>query len=299
MTRQTDIARLLELWLVDDEPDVLSDRVLTTVAGRLPQVRQSSRSLNLFGSWRAAAVAASLAVLAAGSAIGYGLLQPNPPITLPPLPSSTPTSTPFVDATLHPIPSYSIPPVEHPEGSENAPITGRVEASSLDARISLDLDGWNNPPGFMFFATKEAIIQLEGGGLGLWGLIRPQAIPGRSGPALTAVLHRPSGPDPKAILRIQFFDGAGGRLSGEAARIAADAYDGNGRVADFLELSAGRAALIRTQATGDEGEDFEIDIYLIDLGDTEAQVTFGAIGSDHDDLQPEYQRIVRSIRLLN
>jgi len=304
MTPQTDISRLLELWLVDDEPDVLPERVLGAVAGRLPRVRQLNRSLDLFGSWRSAAVAASLVILAAGSAIGYGLWQQRPPITVPPSPSSsaTPTfglRTPFVEPTLHPVPSYSIPPVEVPQGSENELINGRVQASGLGRTISVDVDGWRNPPGFMFYATMEAIIQAEGGSLGLWGLIRPQSIIGRTGPAVTAVLRPTASSDLEATIEVEFIDTPDDGIMGLARRAAEGAYAGGGIIADVMDLPAGHAVLIRTNATVEDSGFFEFAIYLVDLGDTTLEITFGVNGGQLDSLQAQFQQVVRSVRLVN
>ena len=300
MTQQTDVSRSIELWLLDDEPDVLPERVLKAVSGLLPSVHQRTSQFGLFATWRQAAVAASLAVVAAASLGIYGALQPRPPLpvtSLSPSPSMTPSATPM----LTPFPSYSIPPVESVDGIDNEPINGRVRASGLGKTTSLDLRGWRNPPGFMYFAIKSALIDTEGGSFGLLGLIQPrQKIPGAVTPALTATLR--GGGDissPRATIRVSFLEAPSNGLTALAQRVAAEAYDGTGSVADVLELPVGPAALVRTAATVEHSGFFEIAIYLVDLGDATMQITFGAPDVDANGLPSEFLRVVRSIRVLD
>lgn len=298
MTQRSDISRLLELWLVDDEPDVLPERVLGAVADRLPQARQLGRSWNLLGSWRAITMAASLAVLAAATAIGYALLQP-PPASLPsPDASASPTvelQTPFVEETLRPIPSYSFPPAQG-LGDFSDRITGRVQARGTSATVSLDLDGWYWPPDAMGFALMRGLANLDGRSLNLWALVQPpRQFPPLRRPHLVAVVRSNSGTGPDATIDVSYNDGWHGGLYGEAVRVAANAYDGRGRVSRMLTLPAGRAALVRTAVTID-GRQYDVTIYLVDLGDTTVELDFATSPGNFDALQAELLRVATSVR---
>ncbi|HEX6656309.1 MAG TPA: hypothetical protein VF153_08870 [Candidatus Limnocylindria bacterium] len=152
MTQQTDISRLLERWLVDDEPDVLPERVLGAVAGRLPQVRQRGQFVALGLSGRFAVIVASLTLAAGASLVVFGIVRPGPV-----MPPGSPTPTAQATGSASPTPS----PVATPYVSTQF---GFQATKPLD-----NADPWTN---FLYapVATGTAITFPDGRFLGgdLW-----------------------------------------------------------------------------------------------------------------------------------
>jgi hypothetical protein len=299
MTGQTDVSRLIEHWLADAEPDVLPERVLSTVADRLPREGQAHAPFGLLATWRYAAVVASLAVMAAASLVAYGAFQPRPPVSgsFSPSPSGSPTMSPFATPVLTPFPSYSIPPAKGAGGASDR-ITGRVEDTIGGARVGVDLRGWHWPPSPSAFALMRYLNGLEGTSMGLLALVAPPRVYPRVLPEdLTAMLQPTKGARPSATIRIAVVDTAPDGLTGLAERVAADDYDGGGQVIDRLLLPSGPAALVRTRTTinGIGGGTYEVAIYLIEAGARMVSVTFAAGAADFDALQPKFRQIVEGI----
>lgn len=102
MTERTDLSSVIELWLLDDEPDAVPERVLTSVATELRRIPQRSGSFGLAMSWRTMAVAASAVVIGAASLVAFGITRPGP--TPPPV-SPMATSSPYGSRSPTPTPS--------------------------------------------------------------------------------------------------------------------------------------------------------------------------------------------------
>lgn len=299
MTQQTHVSRFIELWLADAEPDVLPDRVLSTVADRLPRMRQDRARFGLLATWRYVAVTAGLAVVTAASVVAYGAYRAAPPVSgsFSASPTGSPTATPFTTPVLTPFPSYSIPPAKGSGGSSDR-ITGRVEDAIGDARVGVDLRGWHWPPSPSAYALMRYLNDLEGTSMGLLALVAPPRVYPRVQPDdLTAMLQPTKGGRPSATIRIAVVDTPSDGLSGLARRVAAEDYDGGGQVIDRLLLPAGPAAFVRTRTTisGIGGGSYEVAIYLIEAGARMVSVTFAAGAADFDALQPTFRHIVEGI----
>jgi len=293
MSQQADISRFIEQWLVDDEPDALPDRVLHTVADQLARHRQLSAPVGLLAIWRYAAIAAAVAVVAAASVLAYGALAPRPPGPRPSTPVATSSETASPSTPLvSPLPSASAVP--RGTGGYDERISGRVQASGNGSSVTIDLRGWHWPPSPSSFALMRAVREIDGQSLGLWSLVAPRTPLPRRDVALTAVL-RPGHTSPRATVTISFVDTPPEGLVALAERVVTETFDGDGRVTEVTSLTAGRTAVVRATTT-DAIDMIDVAIYMIDLGETTAKVTFGAYRTDFPVLEPRFRRIVDSIR---